>query len=495
MRTVWTLGDQLNRKIGALARADPANEQVLLIESKSMLAGRPYHRQRLHLVLAAMRRFAVELRTAGFAVDYRQADTLSEGLEAHRREYGPSEILVTEPNSREVDRLARRRTDTRIVPSNQFLCHRDVFAQWAGDRTPLRLEDFYRYQRRRLGYLMDGEDPAGERWNFDHDNRKPPPADGGRWPGPIRSRLDDVDREVLGELPDGLPGAEPVGWWATSRRSALARLRHFIDEVLPGFGPHEDAMLSGNWHLAHSLLSPYLNLGLLLPAEVCDAAERAYRAGRVPINSAEGFIRQIIGWREFVWGTYWLWPDYGLENVLGHNGGLPPAFGGTARTEMRCLQITLDAVEERGWVHHIQRLMVLANIANLYGIEPMLLLRWMRERFVDAADWVMVPNVIGMGLWADGGRMATKPYVSGGAYLNRMSDYCRECRFRPSSRSGEGACPLTVWYWDFLDRHRELLRDNHRMARQYGTLDRLGDLPALRRTAAQFITRFGRGEL
>jgi deoxyribodipyrimidine photolyase-related protein len=494
MRTVWVLGDQLNRRIGALAGADPATDRVLLIESTSMLSGRPYHRQRLHLVLAAMRRFAGELRNAGFLVDYRKADSLARGLSDHRREYDPDEIVVTEPNGRAVDRLARRQ-DLRMVTSNQFLCHRDEFARWAEGRRQVRLEDFYRYQRRRLGYLMDDEDPAGGRWNFDHDNRQPPPSDGGDWPDPMSSRLDDIDRDVLSELPDGLPGAEPVGWWATSRRSALARLRHFIDEVLPAFGPHEDAMLADNWHLAHSLLSPSLNLGLLLPAEVCDAVEQAYRAGRVPINSAEGFIRQVIGWREFVWGLYWLWPEHELENVLGHNRSLPPAFEGTARTELRCLQVTLDGVEERGWVHHIQRLMVLGNIANLYGVEPMLLLRWMRERFVDAADWVMVANVIGMGLWADGGRMATKPYISGGAYLNRMSDYCRRCRFQPSSRSGDDACPLTVWYWDYLARHRELLSQNHRMARQYGTLDRLGDLPALRRTAADLISRFGRGEL
>ncbi len=494
METIWVLGDQLNRRIGALAEADRPKVRVLLIESGSMLSRRLYHRQRLHLVLTAMRRFADELRRAGFLVDYRQAATLSEGLAAHRRQYAPTSISVTEPNGREVDLLVRR-NDLAVLPSNQFLCHREEFARWARSRTQLRMEEFYRHQRRRLGYLMNGDEPAGGRWNFDQDNREPPPVNGGNWPAPVRSRLDDLDREVLAELPDGLPGAEPVGWWATSRRSALARMRHFVDAVLPGFGPHEDAMLSGNWHLAHSMLSPYLNLGLLLPAEVCDAVEEGYRAGRVPINSAEGFIRQIIGWREFVWGIYWLWPDYGLENVLDHDRDLPPAFRGTARTKMRCLQITLDAIEERGWVHHVQRLMVLTNIANLYGIEPMLLLRWMRERFVDAADWVMVPNVIGMGLWADGGRMATKPYVSGGAYVNRMSDYCSECCFRPSSRSGNDACPLTVWYWNFLARHRDLLSSNHRMARQYGTLDRLGDLPGLRRSATRLTNRFGRGQL
>ncbi len=494
MQTVWVLGDQLNRSIGALAGADPADARILLIESEGMLSGRPFHRQRLHLVVTAMRRFADELTSAGFDVDYRRSPSLAAGLDAHRREHRPYRVVATEPNSRRVDQLLRD-LDVELVRSNQFLCHRDEFAAWAGGRSRLRLEDFYREQRRRLGYLMDGDEPAGGRWNFDRDNREPPPRDGRPWPEPPRSRLDDLDREVLEQLPTGLPGAEPVGWWATSRRAALARLRHFIEEVLPGFGPHEDAMLTDNWHLAHSMLSPYLNLGLLLPVEVCDAVEEAYRAGRVPINSAEGFIRQVIGWREFVWGIYWLWPEQRDANVLAHERELPPGFHGPARSGMRCLQTTLDAIEERGWVHHIQRLMILANFANLYGAAPASLLDWMRERFVDAADWVMVPNVIGMGLWADGGLMATKPYVSGGAYVNRMSDYCNGCRFRPSSRSGEDACPFTVLYWDFLDRHRDLLSTNHRLARQYGTLDRLGDLDELRQAATGIIDACGSGDL
>ncbi len=362
-----------------------------------------------------------------------------------------------------------------VVRSNQFLCHRDDFAAWAGGKRRLRMEDFYRWQRRRLGYLMDGSEPAGGRWNYDHDNREPPPSGGGSWPKPLRDSLDEIDRAVCGEIPDHAPGAEPGGWWATSRDGALARLDHFVERVLPGFGPHEDAMLAANWHLAHSLLSPYLNLGLLLPGEVADAVERAYRAGGVPVNSAEGMIRQVVGWREFVWGIYWLWPEQWDANVLGHTRNLPPSWRGDAATELRCLDITLDGVEHRGWVHHIQRLMILANFANLYGADPAQVREWMRARFVDGADWVMGPNVMGMGLWADGGRMSTKPYVSGGAYVNRMSDYCGECRFDPRQRTGDDACPFTTLYWDFLDRHRDVLRTNARMARQYSTLERLAD--------------------
>jgi deoxyribodipyrimidine photolyase-related protein len=275
----------------------------------------------------------------------------------------------------------------------------------------------------------------------------------------------------------------------------LARLEHFVGRVLPAFGPHEDAMLAGNWHLAHSLLSPALNLGLLRPSEVCDAVEDAYRAGDVPLSSAEGFLRQIIGWREYVWGLYWLWPDHAAANELGYHEPLPPAFTGAAPTELRCLDITVAALGERGWVHHIQRLMVLANLATLVGVEPRHVVEWMAASFVDGSEWVMIPNVVGMGMYADGGRMSTKPYVSGGAYLNRMSDYCRSCRFDPRRRTGDRACPFTTLYWDYLDRHREALAGNHRMVRQLRALDRLSDLGDVRQRALQVRTALRAGRL
>ncbi|MBT8198080.1 MAG: cryptochrome/photolyase family protein [Acidimicrobiia bacterium] len=492
-RTIWVLGDQLNRDIGALATADPSRDRVLLIESDALLSGQPYHRQRLHFVIASMRRFGGELAAAGFAVDHRSASTFGEGVAAHRKEYGDP-IIATEPNGREMRSLLDR-LGVEQVRSNQFLTHPDEFADWAGDRPRLRMEDFYRWQRRRLGYLMDGDEPAGGRWNYDAENRQPPPRSERPWPPPPLSRLDELDREVIAALPPTAVGADPVGWWATSRRAALNRLRHFVDRVLPMFGPHEDAMLSDNWHLAHSMLSPYLNVGLLLPGEVCDRVEDAYREGRVPIASAEGFIRQVIGWREFIWGIYWRYPDQRDANALGNDQPLPPAFAGTAPTDMECVSSTLADLDERSWVHHIPRLMVLANVANLFGIEPGAVHDWMRQRFVDAANWVMGPNVMGMGMWADGGLMSTKPYVSGGAYINRMSDYCRGCRFDPKKRVGDDACPFTTLYWDFLDRHREVLGTNHRVARQYATLDRLSDLEELRERAALVIGRFGDGEL
>lgn len=484
MRTIWIFGDQLNRSIGALADADPNEARVVLVESEQLLAaGR--HVQRNHLVITAMRRFAAELEDSGYEVDLRRAPDMRSGLTAHIDQFGPDEVVATEPNSRRARALCES-LDVALVRSNQFLCHYDEFAEWADGRSSLKMENFYRWTRTRLGYLMDGDQPEGGAWNFDSDNRKPPPDDPSIFTEPPTSRLDEVDEAVL----DGLPpthGEAPVGIWATSRRAALARLRHFIDHELHRFGPYEDAMSSGSWSLAHSALSPYLNLGLLLPDEVCDAVVEAYRSGGIPINSAEGFIRQVIGWREYVWGLYWLWSDHADANVLNHRRELPPSFTGDAATTMRCLEDTVDGLRRRAWVHHIPRLMVLSNLANLYGIHPRRVMNWMSDNYIDAAEWVMVPNVMGMGLWADGGRMATKPYISGGAYINRMSDYCGDCRYDPKQRVGDDACPFTTLYWDFLARHRERLKDNHRMARPLANLDRLSNLDVVRDRADDVV--------
>lgn len=474
VRTVWVLGDQLNREIGALRDASPDDTRVLMVESTAMIEGRNFHRQRLHLVVTAMRRFARDLEGRGFELDVRRTPTMADGWREHVDEFRPDSVIATEPNSPAIKSLFKI-LDVQQVRSNQFLCHRDDFAAWADGRQKLRLEDFYRWQWRRLGYLMDGDGPAGGQWNYDHANREPPPRSQTTWPNPQKSRFDELDLGVLDTLPDDSPGDDPVGWWATSRRGALARLRHFVDEVLPRFGPYEDAMMADNWHLAHSLLSPYLNLGLLLPHEVCDLVEEAYRQGTVSLNSAEGLIRQVIGWREFVWGIFWLWPEQRSANVFGHEEDVPPAWLGEAPTSMRCLSNVLEGLQERGWVHHIQRLMILSNFANLFGIEPLQVRDWTRAQYIDGGDWVMGPNVMGMGLWADGGRMATKPYVSAGAYINRMSDYCGDCRFDPSQRTGPDACPFTTLYWEFLHRHRGLLEGNARMVMQYRNLDRLSD--------------------
>ena len=487
-------GDHLNRQLGPLATASPANARILMVESRAKLTSKTWHRQRAHLILTSMRRFADELRMEGFDVDYRQSPTLAEGLSQHRTQHRPSRVLAMEPNSFKARSLCLG-AGIELTRSNQFLCHYEEFADWCATRKSVRMEDFYRWQRNRLGYLMDGDSPTGGRWNFDAENREPPPRDGRAWPTPLRTPLDDLDAEVLAGLPATCWGAEPDGTWATSRGEALRRLTFVVETVLPTFGPHEDAMLTGNWHLSHTLLSPYLNLGLLLPGEVCDAAQAAYRRGAIPLASAEGFIRQVIGWREYVWGRYWQWmPEYRHANELGAHRALPPLFRGTP-TSMRCVEHVLSDVNEHGYTHHIQRLMVLGNLGLLAGIDPSALTEWMWASFVDGAEWVMLPNVVGMALYADGGRMATKPYAAGGAYIDRMSDYCKGCHYDRRERTGPLACPFTTLYWAFLDSHADRLARNPRMSRQVAATRQLVNLADVRVRARELSDQLDRGDV
>ena len=443
-----------------------------------------------------MRRFADELRAEGFDVDYRRAASLADGHRLHVAQFQPSEVDVTEPLSWDGLALVRR-LGCSVVRSNQFLCHYDEFASWKSTKKSFKMEDFYRWQRKRIGYLMDGDEPVGGQWNFDADNREPPPKDGSTpWPSPLVDELDAVDAAVLADIAEYTHGTNPHGLWATSRAGALRRLQHFVDDVLPMFGPHEDAMTANSWHVAHSLLSPYLNIGLLLPGEVCDAVQRAFDDGRVPIASAEGFIRQVIGWREYVWGLYWAWmPEYAHVNELGANEPLPPVFTGHAETRMNCVSHVLAAVDSHAYAHHIQRLMVIGNLALIAGVDPRALTDWMWANFVDGAEWVMVPNVMGMSQFADGGRMATKPYASGGAYIDRMSDYCKGCAFDRTKRVGDDACPFTTLYWDFMARHEPRFGRNPRVAQQVRAAFKLKDLDQVRERAREVTVMLREGRL
>ena len=497
--TVWVFGDQLNRARGALAGRMPGECRVLLAESETQITSRRWHRQRLHLVLSAMAHFAAELRAEGFEVDHRRASTLGQGLQAHLAEFGARRVVAMEPTSWDA-RVVLKRLGVELVHNDLFLCHYDDFAGWAAGRKRLTMEDFYRWQRQRLGVLIDdgagGPEPVGGRWNFDRDNREPPPRDGRAWPSFERFELDEIDHAVLDRLPTTTFGADPDGTWPVTRTQALTRLNEFVDHGLALFGPHEDAMLTAEWKLAHSVLSSSMNIGLLLPSEIVEAAEAAFRRGAAPLSSVEGFIRQVIGWREYVWGVYWLWmPDYRASNALGATRPLPPAFTGQAHTEMACVTSVIRHVHDHGYAHHIERLMVLGNLALTAGVDPAAMTAWMRESFVDGAEWVMLPNVIGMALFADGGMMATKPYASGGAYINKMSDSCRTCRFNPKLRVGPDACPYTTLYWDFLARNADTLATNHRMARPLAAMRQLSDLPAVRRRAIEILGRLNSGEL
>ncbi len=503
MNTVWVLGDQLNRGISSLADATPADTRVLLVESTAKLTSKRWHRQRAHLVLTAMRRFGAELAGAGFVVDHRRADSLRAGLHAHVEEFGPDEVVAMEPAS--WDGLAMLRDEgVTTTRNNHFTCHWEDFDAWLEDRgttaRAVTMEDFYRWQRVRLDVLVESDEPVGGRWNFDAENREPPPTDGRDWPTPVRSDLDDVDRAVLADLddlgPDATTGADPTGLWPTSRRRALARLAHAVEEVLPRFGTHQDAMRGDEPFLAHTLLSPALNLGLLTPMEVVGAVEQAHRAGTVPIAAAEGFVRQVIGWREYVWGLYWRWmPDYRDRNHLDARRPLPPVLDGRADTDIAMVEHALRAVHDHGYAHHIQRLMALGNLGLLTGIDPTAMVDWMWRSFVDGAEWVMLPNVVGMALYADGGVMATKPYAAGGNYIDRMSDHCGDCRYDRRARVGDDACPFTTLYWDFLARHRDTLGGNHRLGRPLANLDRLSNLPGVRERAAVVLDRLDAGTL
>lgn len=494
-QTVWVLGDQLNRNISSLANRTPDDCRVLFVESTSKIASKKWHAQRLHLVLSAMEHFAAELRDDGFEVDYRRATSLSDGLRAHVDEFDVDEVVAMEPMSYD-GRAMLERHGVQLTRNNQFTCHYDDFAGWVADRKSFKMEDFYRWQRTRLDIFMDGSKPVGGKWNYDHDNRERPPKDGRSWPEFTAFDLDDLDLAVLDRLPSDVWGAAPTGWWPVTRVQALQRLDEFIARALDPFGPHEDAMLSGEWKLAHSTLSSSMNLGLLHPGEVVERVEQAFRQNGAAINSVEGFIRQVIGWREYVWCVYWLWmPEYRSKNGLGAAQPVPPAFASEAETAMACVSGTISHVHDYGYAHHIERLMVLGNLALTAGVDPQAMTGWMWASFVDGAEWVMLPNVVGMALHADGGMMATKPYASGGAYINKMSNYCKGCRFDPKKRVGPDACPYTTLYWDFLAHNEDVLSSNHRMGQQLFGMRRLSDLDDVREWAVEVRAKLFAGEL
>ena len=336
--------------------------------------------------------------------------------------------------------------------------------------------------------VFEAGKPTGGAWNFDKENRLPPPK---KYVGPkyLEHTRDEIDKEVAKEL-----GHTPTKNWGTTRKAALAQMKNFFDNHFGEFGPLEDAMTTDNWALHHSLLSPYINNNLLHPSEVVSAAGKAFAKGDIPIESAEGFIRQLIGWREYVNGMYWfLGPDYRDNNQLKATRALLPLFSDPSKTQMNCIKATLTDINERAWVHHIPRLMLLSNLALITGTNPQAFLDWMREVFIDASEWVMVPNIIGMGVHADGGEMMTKPYAAGGAYISRMSNYCKGCSYNPKLRVGETACPFTTLYWDFLDRHKEAFAKNHRMSQTLFGLKRLSDLPELKERAQDVLKGLDKG--
>ncbi|MEL6978580.1 MAG: cryptochrome/photolyase family protein [Pseudomonadota bacterium] len=487
-RLCVVLGDQLDAESAVFDAFDPAQDALLLTEAAEEATYLAQHKKRLVLFFAAMRHFALEQAALGRPLIYRRLDgaapaaTLAESLIRAIRDFDPEEIRVAQPGDHRVLTALEAAANGAGKPllaleDRHFLVSRARFADWFRGRKRILLEDFYRAERKRAGWLMteDGQ-PVGGAWNFDKDNRKSFGAEG---PGLIAPRPrfepDPVTREVIAMVRArfaAAPGAIDGFAEAVTRADALQALEDFIANRLPRFGDHQDAMATGHVTLNHSRLSTSLNLKLLHPREVCEAALAAYAAGRAPLNAVEGFVRQILGWREYVRGIYWsLMPAYAQRNGLGA-GETVPAFFWTGETEMACLADGLGGVMREGYAHHIQRLMVMGLFMMLYGARPYAAHEWHMALYLDAIDWVSLPNVLGMSQHGDEGVVGSKPYAASGAYIDRMSDHCAGCPYDPKQATGPKACPFTTLYWSFLERHEDRFKPNMRMRMQLANLAR-----------------------
>jgi deoxyribodipyrimidine photolyase-related protein len=485
---ILVLGDQLTPTLTSLAAGDPARDRVLMAEVGEEASYVRHHRKKIAFLFSAMRHFAAELRGLGWTVDYVTLDdpdnrgSFTEQLGAAIARHRPERVVVTEAGEWRVRQMqeswaARFSLPVDILPDERFLCSPAALAAWAAGRKQLRMEYFYRDMRRRTGLLMDGDEPAGGRWNFDAENRKPARADL-FMPRPRGVAPDAITREVLAlveaRFGNHFGDLEPFRF-AVTRSDAEAAFGAFVETALPRFGDYQDAMLAGEPFLYHAVIAPYLNCGLLDPLVVCRQVEIEWRAGRVPLNAAEGFIRQIIGWREYVRGIYWLkMPGYERSNFLGHTRPLP-GFYWTGETEMACVRAAVTQTREQAYAHHIQRLMITGNFALLAGIDPHELHEWYLAVYADAYEWVELPNTVGMSQFADGGLLASKPYAASGAYIDRMSDYCGGCAYEVKQRTGPRACPFNALYWDFISRHRDRIGRNPRMAQMVRTYDKFAD--------------------
>jgi deoxyribodipyrimidine photolyase-related protein len=482
------LGDQLTRALASLRGQARDDTVVLMMEVWDEATYVKHHKQKLVLVFSAMRHFAAELREAGWTVDYVELDDpdnagsfageVARAIERH----DPRAIRVVEAGEWRVRQGMEQWADkfacpVEILRDDRFLCSQAEFDSWAEGRKELRMEFFYREMRRKTGLLMDGAEPVGGQWNYDSENRKPP-REGLAAPQRPRFEPDAITREVIAlverRFGDHFGSLERFGWPVT-RQQAEAAAEAFFAERLAEFGPYQDAMVAGQDDLFHSMLSTSLNLGLLDPLALCRRAERAYRDGKAPLNSVEGFIRQIIGWREYVRGFYFhQMPGLADANALGATRPLPE-FYWTGKTDMACLADCVRSTRDNAHAHHIQRLMVLGNFALLAGIDPQAVEDWFLAVYADAYDWVELPNVAAMVLYADGGRLASKPYAASGNYINKMSNYCSGCRYKVSQKTGEGACPFNPLYWYFMASHRDRFERNPRIGRIYATWDRMGE--------------------
>jgi deoxyribodipyrimidine photolyase-related protein len=496
------LGDQLSRNVASLEGLDPARDVVLLMEVQAECTYVPHHPQKIVLVLSAMRHFARALAARGVTVDHVRLDDpdntqsfRGEVLRAAAR-HRPARIVATHPGEWRVLRDMQGWGEAaglpvEILEDGRFLCPLPRFRAWAAGRRQYRMEFFYREMRRGTGLLMEGDAPAGGMWNYDAENRSALPK-GLTPPPPLRFPPDALTREVMALVAArfGAHFGDVEGFaWPVTAQDARAALDAFLRDRLPLFGDYQDAMAAGQPTMFHALVSTSLNIGLLDPMEACRAAEAAWRDGRAPLNAVEGFIRQILGWREYVRGIYWhLMPGYAEGNALDATRPLPGFYWG-APTTMRCVREAVAQTRDLAYAHHIQRLMVTGNFALLAGIAPAEINAWYLAVYADAFEWVELPNTHGMAIHADGGVMASKPYAASGAYINRMSDYCGGCAHDPKQAVGPRACPFNFLYWDFIARHAGRFAGNPRMAMPLRTLAKMDarKVAAMRQEAARFL--------
>ena len=502
------LGDQLSESISSLRDCDIANDVVLLCEVWEEATYVKHHKKKIVLLFSAMRHFAAELQQRGYRVVYTKLDDAnnSGSLRGETvrwlRKFECERVVVTHPGEYRVLEDMRGWTeefgvDVDILADDRFLCAPDYFRAWARGSKQLRMEYFYRDMRKQYGVLMEGDKPVGGEWNYDFANRKPPKM-GMDVPTPHATPPDAITEEVTTLVAERCAnhfGAIENFNFAVTRDQALSALDKFITERLVNFGDYQDAMLEGEPWMYHSHISLYLNCGLLLPLECIRAAEQAYHQGLAPVNAVEGFIRQIIGWREYIHGVYWLMmPGYHEKNFLQARRRLPE-FYWSGDTKMNCLRQCVLETRRNAYAHHIQRLMVLGNFALIAGIDPKEVNEWFLIVYADAYEWIELPNVSGMALFADGGYLASKPYASGGSYINKMSNYCDNCSYKVSQKNGPDACPFNYLYWDFLGRNRTQLQSNPRIGMMYKALERMGEdkRQAVRNDSAVFFRNIDNG--
>jgi deoxyribodipyrimidine photolyase-related protein len=496
------LGDQLSPTISSLRGADKTKDTILICEVQQEATYVKHHKKKLVFIFSAMRHFAQELQDAKYRVIYHKLDDatpvsrFSDAVTRAAQMGDFDEIVVTEPSEYRVLEEIKLLPDllnlpVDMRPDTRFLTSHSDFQNWSAGRKSLRMEYFYREMRKRYTILMEGDQPIGDQWNFDSDNRKAPNATL-TIPDTFRLAPDDVTQEVCAMVeqlfPDHMGAATPFHF-AVTAEGARAALQQFVEERLAFFGDYQDAMLQDEAWMFHAHIGLYLNTGLLLPLECIAAAEQAYHRGQAPLNAVEGFIRQILGWREFVRGLYWQnMPGYETLNFFDAQRDLPD-FYWTADTRMNCLRQSVQETIDHAYAHHIQRLMVLGNFALLAGILPAQVNDWFLSVYADAFEWVELPNVSGMALFADGGKLASKPYASGGGYINKMSNYCKGCSYSVTAKNGPKACPFNYLYWDFLDRNRAKLRANPRVGMMYRVYDRMDadKQQAIRSDAEQFF--------